>query len=93
MKTGYLIDMDGVIYRENNLIPGAVDFVRALEITGTPFLFLTNNSALPVINNSAPTARSSGVGAELLVRKRNGVPVISRARTKSTAPGIKLFSR
>ena len=23
MKTGYLIDMDGVIYRENNLIPGA----------------------------------------------------------------------
>jgi ribonucleotide monophosphatase NagD (HAD superfamily) len=30
MKTGYLIDMDGVIYRENNLIPGAADFVQAL---------------------------------------------------------------
>jgi NagD protein len=45
MKTGYLIDMDGVIYRENQLIPGAVDFVRALSATGTPFLFLTNNSA------------------------------------------------
>ena len=45
MKTGYLIDMDGVIYRENHLIPGAVDFVRALLATGTPFLFLTNNSA------------------------------------------------
>ena len=28
MKTGYLIDMDGVIYRENNLIPGATDFVQ-----------------------------------------------------------------
>jgi NagD protein len=45
MKTGYLIDMDGVIYRENRLIPGAVDFVRALQTAGTPFLFLTNNSA------------------------------------------------
>ena len=45
MKTGYLIDMDGVIYRENNLIPGAADFVQALLATGTPFLFLTNNSA------------------------------------------------
>src|SRR2546426_3551161 len=45
MKTGYLIDMDGVIYRENQLIPGAADFVQALSNTGTPFLFLTNNSA------------------------------------------------
>ena len=44
-KTGYLIDMDGVIYRENQLISGAADFVQALNATGTPFLFLTNNSA------------------------------------------------
>ncbi|MEJ0088952.1 MAG: hypothetical protein WDM80_04255 [Limisphaerales bacterium] len=45
MKTGYLIDMDGVIYRENKLIPGAVEFVQALIEVGAPFLFLTNNSA------------------------------------------------
>ncbi len=45
MKLGYLIDMDGVIYRENHLIDGAVEFVAALISTGTPFLFLTNNSA------------------------------------------------
>src|SRR6478672_3460211 len=45
MKTGYLIDMDGVIYRENQLIPGAAEFVQALSANGTPFLFLTNNSA------------------------------------------------
>ncbi len=44
-KTGYLIDMDGVIYRENHLIPGAVEFVEALRSMGIPFLFLTNNSA------------------------------------------------
>jgi NagD protein len=45
MKTSYLIDMDGVIYRENQLIPGARDFVKALIATGAPFIFLTNNSA------------------------------------------------
>src|SRR3989442_6172914 len=45
MKTGYLIDMDGVIYRENQLIPGAAEFVYALAESGAPFLFLTNNSA------------------------------------------------
>lgn len=45
MKTGYLIDMDGVIYRENQLIPGAGEFVQSLLASGTPFLFLTNNSA------------------------------------------------
>ncbi|MBX3744278.1 MAG: HAD-IIA family hydrolase [Verrucomicrobiae bacterium] len=45
MTTGYLIDMDGVIYRENQLIDGAEEFVRVLLATGTPFLFLTNNSA------------------------------------------------
>jgi NagD protein len=44
-KTGYLIDMDGVIYRENHLIAGAVEFVDALRSMGVPFLFLTNNSA------------------------------------------------
>ena len=37
--------MDGVIYRENNLIPGAADFIQVLLASGTPFLFLTNNSA------------------------------------------------
>ena len=45
MKTGYLIDMDGVIYRENQLLPGARDFVEALILSGSPFVFLTNNSA------------------------------------------------
>jgi NagD protein len=45
MKSGYLLDMDGVIYRENQLIAGAAQFVEALLSSGIPFLFLTNNSA------------------------------------------------
>lgn len=41
---GYLIDMDGVIYKGNQLIPGAERFVKDLRDAEIPFLFLTNNS-------------------------------------------------
>jgi NagD protein len=43
-KRGYLIDMDGVIYRGGELIPGADQFVKRLLDNDVPFLFLTNNS-------------------------------------------------
>ena len=41
---GLLIDMDGVIYKGGEAIPGAVDFINSLVRTQIPFLFLTNNS-------------------------------------------------
>jgi len=41
---GYLIDMDGVIYRGSHLIPGADRFIQELRAANIPFLFLTNNS-------------------------------------------------
>jgi len=44
MRHGYLIDMDGVVYRGNQLIPGADRFVRLLREREIPFCFLTNNS-------------------------------------------------
>ncbi len=37
-------DMDGVIYRGKQLIPGSQDFVKRLLESKTPFLFLTNNA-------------------------------------------------
>ncbi len=43
-KLGFLIDMDGVIYRGSQLIPGADEFIARLHRDGHPFLFLTNNS-------------------------------------------------
>jgi NagD protein len=44
MDSGFLIDMDGVIYRGNELIPGADRFIAELLAREIPFLFLTNNS-------------------------------------------------
>lgn len=44
MQHGFLIDMDGVIYRGSEMIPGAMEFVNELHGRDIPFLFLTNNS-------------------------------------------------
>ncbi len=44
MNYGYLLDMDGVIYRGSELIPGADAFVKTLRQHQRRFLFLTNNS-------------------------------------------------
>ena len=43
---GYLIDMDGTLYIAGGVaLPGAVDFVRALDAAGRPRVVLTNNSS------------------------------------------------
>ena len=41
---GYLIDMDGVVYRGGHLISGADTFINRLRKDEVPFRFLTNNS-------------------------------------------------
>ncbi|MEZ4884316.1 MAG: HAD-IIA family hydrolase [Chitinophagales bacterium] len=44
MRQGFLIDMDGVIYSGEALIPGAKEFIDKLNEKKIPYLFLTNNS-------------------------------------------------
>jgi HAD superfamily hydrolase (TIGR01458 family) len=41
---GFLLDIDGVIYIEDQLIPGAVETVNWLRRQGFPFRFLTNTT-------------------------------------------------
>jgi NagD protein len=40
----WLMDMDGVLVREEHAVPGADRFLAQLRERGTPFLLLTNNS-------------------------------------------------
>ncbi len=43
-KHAFIIDMDGVVYHGDTLLPGAAEFVSWLEANGKKFLFLTNAS-------------------------------------------------
>lgn len=40
----YLTDMDGVLIREGEMIPGAAHFLQELEDNDIPYMVLTNNS-------------------------------------------------
>ena len=44
MYEGYLIDLDGTMYRGNEPIEGAKEFIRFLIENDLPHLFITNNS-------------------------------------------------
>ena len=43
-RKGFICDMDGVIYRGNQLLPGVKEFVDWMNREGKRFLFLTNSS-------------------------------------------------
>lgn len=43
-RKGFIIDLDGTLYRGEVRLPYAVQFVQALRDNGCPLLFMTNNS-------------------------------------------------
>jgi 5'-nucleotidase len=57
-RPSFLIDMDGVLVHEDDLIPGADRFIKALRQAGLPFLVLTNNSMLTPRDFSARLSRT-----------------------------------
>jgi NagD protein len=56
----WLMDMDGVLMREEHPIPGAEQFIARLKERGTPFLVLTNNS-MYTRRDLAARLRTSGL--------------------------------
>lgn len=43
-RSGFIIDMDGVLYHGSRLLPGAAEFVAWLQQSQKRFVFLTNSS-------------------------------------------------
>ncbi len=62
MPKSYLIDMDGVIVRGSELIPGADQFLDRLRTRGIKFLILTNN---PMYTPSDLLHRLQRIGVNL----------------------------
>ena len=56
----WLMDMDGVLVREEEPIPGAADFIARLRELEIPFLVLTNNS-IYTARDLAARLRNSGI--------------------------------
>ena len=62
-KRLFLLDMDGTLYLDDRLFPGAADFLAKIRACGGKYLFLTNNS-------------SKGVDAYVAKMTRLGVPAV-----------------
>ncbi|MEI3605481.1 TIGR01457 family HAD-type hydrolase [Pseudogracilibacillus sp. SE30717A] len=57
---GYLIDLDGTIFRGNELIDGAKEFIDYLIERNYPYLFITNNATYTI---------------EMILKKLNGLGI------------------
>jgi len=44
MKQGFIIDLDGTLYRGSEPLPHAAAFIDALRTAGAPYVLMTNNS-------------------------------------------------
>ncbi len=60
---GYLIDLDGTMYRGMDVIQDAADFVNELHSCNLPYLFVTNNSLRTPLQ-VAQKLKSFGIAAE-----------------------------
>src|SRR4029078_10040375 len=59
---GFVFDMDGVLYRGNQLIPEVPDLFAALTSAGIPFAMATNNSTL---SPAQYVAKLAGMGVDV----------------------------
>jgi 4-nitrophenyl phosphatase len=55
--SGLILDMDGVLYRGSQALPGSRELFPALRATGLSFILLTNNSTLTTQDYSVKLAR------------------------------------
>lgn len=63
---GILLDLDGVLYVGDEVVPGAADAIAWLRQHGVPHLFLTNTSSRP---RAAIAAKLAGFGVEARVEQ------------------------
>jgi HAD superfamily hydrolase (TIGR01450 family) len=84
----FLLDMDGVLYRGDQAIPGAPEFLHALR--GYPHLFITNNSSATPETIAAKLARLgfADIGPEQILTSALATAEFLRRET----PGFRYFA-
>lgn len=85
---GFAFDLDGTIYLQSRLLPGAAELLGQLRAAGIPYLFATNNSSttgrayverLTAMGIPAPresVVTSNDVAADYLLREGHTSPFI-----------------
>lgn len=78
---GFVLDMDGVLYRGNQLIPEVPRFLDSLRAAGIPFAMATNNSTLSPAQYVAKLA-AMGVEVEERVIVTSGIATAAYLKSR-----------
>jgi NagD protein len=84
---GIVLDLDGTIWVDGRMIPGALDCLRWLRSAGYPVVYLTNNPVRP----EAYAARLSAEGLPTLPDEVITASSLLRDHLRETAPGARVF--
>ncbi|HEY7349007.1 MAG TPA: HAD-IIA family hydrolase [Ktedonobacterales bacterium] len=90
MKTyqNYFFDLDGVIYRGNERLPGAREFIEWIEATGRTYLYLSNNS---MSTPAQVAARLEAIGMPAPLERVVTAGSAAAAYLGHTYPGARAF--
>ena len=88
-KTGFICDMDGVIYHGNQILPGVTDFIQWLQEEKKEYLFLTNNSGYTPLELRQKLAR---MGLEVSEEHFYTSALATAAFLKEQAPGCSVYA-
>jgi 4-nitrophenyl phosphatase len=81
---GWALDLDGVVWRGTDDVPGAAEAVAALQDAGETVLFVTNNSGRRVVDVEAKLSHH-GIDAQ------GGVVTSGMAAARLVSPGEKVL--
>lgn len=84
----FMLDMDGTIYHENELIPGALDFFHLLREQGKKYVFMTNNSSKGKVTYVEKLASLGIVATEECIASSVNATIMYLNHNK---PGAKIY--
>lgn len=88
-KTGFICDMDGVIYHGSQILPGVTEFIQWLQEEKKEYLFLTNNSGYTPRELNQKLAR---MGLDVPEEHFYTSALATAAFLKDQAPGCSVFA-
>ncbi|XCP84022.1 HAD-IIA family hydrolase [Roseburia hominis] len=88
-KTGFICDMDGVIYHGNQILPGVTEFIQWLQEEKKEYLFLTNNSGYTPRELKQKLAR---MGLDVSEEHFYTSALATAAFLKEQSPGCSVFA-
>lgn len=83
---GVILDMDGVIWRGSEILPGVPDFFKFLDSCHIPYVFATNNSTR---TPEMYTERISGLGVKAEIRQIITSPLVTARFLRDQYPTLK----